>query len=225
MKREIIAYYDRLAPHYDDTRFANSYGRFIDARERDVLRAWLPANVAALELGCGTGRLSSFATVASDASIASLAMAQAQNHATRLVAADAEALPFADGTFDAVFAFHLLMHSEPGAIRTILRESARVLRPGGILIADIVSKTRRSITGARRQPGEAWHGATAMTRCEFEAECSAAGFRPRHMTGLLALPVHRFPHRARAPLARIDAWLSHAAPSLASYLIGGFEKR
>lgn len=39
MKREIIAYYDRLAPHYDHARFAGSYGRFIDTREREILRA------------------------------------------------------------------------------------------------------------------------------------------------------------------------------------------
>jgi ubiquinone/menaquinone biosynthesis C-methylase UbiE len=224
MKREIIAYYDRLAPSYDETRFAGSYGRFIDERERDVLRAWLPAKAITLDLGCGTGRLSSFATVAADASTASLAVAQTQWRAARLVAADAERLPFPDGAFDAAIAFHLLMHLDRSAIRATLRECARVLRPGGILIADIVSKTRRNITGARHDSSAPWHAATAMTTAEFEREGATAGFRRQKMTGLLALPIHRIPPWARAPLARIDAWLSQTAPSLSSYLIAKFEK-
>lgn len=225
MKRDVIAYYDRLAPQYDEARFAGSYGRFIDARERELLRAWLPPNSNSLELGCGTGRLSSFATVATDASIASLAVAHARQASKHLAAADAENLPFRDAVFDAVFAFHVFMHLERSAIRAILTESARVLRPGGILIADIVSKTRRNITGARRETHEPWHGATAMTPREFDADCAAAGFRRKRMTGVLLLPIHRLPHRARAQFATIDAWLSQAAPALSSYLVGCFEKR
>lgn len=224
MKREIIAYYDRLAPHYDTARFAGSYGRFIDARERAILRAWLPANVTTLELGCGTGRLSSFASIATDASVASLAIAHAQHPTARFVATDAEQLPFADGAFEAALAFHMFMHLDTAAIGAIFNEAARVLRPGGILIADILSKTRRNMTGARREANAPWHAATAMTPSEFKRKGAAAGFRITGMTGLLALPIHRVPPSGRAPLARIDAWLSQAAPALSSYLIARFEK-
>lgn len=224
MKREIIAYYDRLAPSYDDSRFSGSYGRFIDARERDVLRAWLPPDPKhTLELGCGTGRLSAFAATATDASVASLAIARARNSATNFAAADAERLPFPPSRFDAVFAFHTLMHLEPASIQAIFAESFRVLRPGGVFIADIVSKTRRRLTG-RRDADEAWHAQTAMTKREFDDIGRAAGFTSSRATGLLLLPVHRLPDRARLPLARLDAWLSHRLPSLSSYLIVGFAK-
>ena len=37
MNPEIIASYDRLAPLYDQDRFGNSYGRFVDARERALI--------------------------------------------------------------------------------------------------------------------------------------------------------------------------------------------
>ena len=224
MRREIVDYYDSLAPRYDEARFANSYGRFIDAREKQVLRVWLPAEPThTLELGCGTGRLSSFAAVATDASKPSLAIARTRNQATHFVAADAERLPFPPASFNAVFAFHLLMHLETEAIRAIFAESFRVLRPGGMFITDIVSKTRRQLTGGR-QATQAWHAQTALTKRAFANIGRAAGFTPSRATGLLLLPVHRLPDRARQPLAHLDAWLAQRLPSLSSYLIAGFAK-
>ena len=224
MKREIVDYYDNLAPHYDEDRFANSYGRFVDAREKQILRAWLPTDPKhTLELGCGTGRLSAFAAVATDASKPSLAIARTQNPATRFVAADAERLPFASASFDAVFAFHLLMHLDTAAVRAIFAESSRVLRPAGILIVDIVSLTRRQLTG-RRKAKQDWHAQTALTKYAIENIGRAAGFTPWRTTGLLLLPVHRLPDRARLPLAHLDAWLAERLPSLSSYLIAGFTK-
>lgn len=224
MKPEIIAYYDRLAPAYDASRFSNSYGRFIDERERALLRAWLPADPKhTLELGCGTGRLSAFAGVATDASLASLNIAGARNPGTRFIAADAERLPFATSSFDAVFALHLLMHLDVEAIRTIFLNAFRVLRPGGVFVADVVSKARREFTGGHKAQ-EAWHAQTAMTKQEFDDMGRAAGFKPLRATGLLLLPVHRLPHALRMPLARVDTWLGQRLPSLSSYLIAGFEK-
>jgi ubiquinone/menaquinone biosynthesis C-methylase UbiE len=224
MKREIIAYYDRLAPSYDASRFSGSYGRFIDAREREILSAWLPRDPRhTLELGCGTGRLSAFAGVATDASTASLAIARARNPDTRFAAADAERLPFPPAQFDAVFAFHVLMHQEPESVRTIFAEAFRVLRPGGLFVADILSKSRRQLTGARHGDAD-WHAQTALTKREFEAVGQAAGLAPARMTGLMLLPVHRLSHGLRLPLAPLDAWLAHRLPSLSSYLIAGFTK-
>ena len=225
MKREIVEYYDNLAPHYDANRFANSYGRFIDERERQILRAWLPHNPShTLELACGTGRLSAFAAIATDPSLASLAIATARNQTTRFAAADAERLPFPPASFDAVFALHLLMHLDESAIRTVFAESFRVLRPGGVFVADIVSKTRRRLTGERERT-EPWHAQTAMTRRTFEGVGRAAGFTPWRTTGLMLLPVHRMPEHARLPLVRLDAWCAQYLPSLSSYLIAGFLKR
>ena len=224
MKQEIIAYYDRLAPAYDVSRFANSYGRFVDERERALLRAWLPDDPRhTLELGCGTGRLSAFAGTATDASMASLKIADARNPATRFAAADAERLPFPAASFDAVFALHLLMHLDTAAVRAIFAEAFRVLRPGGMFVADVASKTRRELTGGRKSQ-EGWHAQTAMSKHGFDDMGRGAGFNPSRATGLLLLPVHRLPEALRMPLAHIDAWLGHRLPSLSSYLIASFVK-
>ena len=96
--------------------------------------------------------------------------------------------------------------------------------PGGVLIADIVSKTRRNMTGNRRNVEHAWHGATALTKREFERMGHEAGLERRHITGLMLLPVHRLPERLRTRLTRIDGWLADSVPSLSSYLVACFAK-
>src|SRR5262249_12124387 len=58
--------------------------------------------------------------------------------ALRRACADAFRLPFADGSFDAVFHQGLLEHfRNPGEL---LVENARVLAPGGILLVDVPQK-------------------------------------------------------------------------------------
>ena len=49
----------------------------------------------------------------------------------QLVQANAQAMPFADGFFDAVVAFSIFEHLRAGELRTALAEVARVLAPGG----------------------------------------------------------------------------------------------
>jgi ubiquinone/menaquinone biosynthesis C-methylase UbiE len=52
----------------------------------------------------------------------------------RVVHADARALPWSAGSFDAVVASHVLGHVPAGVASGIADEAARVLRPGGVLL-------------------------------------------------------------------------------------------
>ncbi len=81
-----MQYYDALAETYDDHRFGNSYGAYVDAQERQVLKRWLPpANTASiLDLACGTGRLLDLATHGLDASEAMVRIARSR-HPDKLV--------------------------------------------------------------------------------------------------------------------------------------------
>ncbi len=222
MNPEIIAYYDRLAPSYDQDRFGNSYGQFVHVRERALLARWLAGQQNVLEIACGTGRLSNFAHVACDASQESLKVARARHAELPLVAADATRLPFAPESFDAVFGFHLLMHLDTASVRATIAEGSRVLRPNGLLIFDVVSAVRRKL---RVRPAQsAWHGSMALSADAFKALCAEQGLRPVRMTGLLLVPVQRLPHWLRPHLTMLDAALSNALPSLSSSLIGCFVK-
>ncbi len=95
-----------------------------------------------LEVGAGTGRATRFVRlafprakiVAVDLSPPYLKKAQqqlAKFHRHDFVEANAEKLPFLDGQFDAVYSV-FLFHELPKDVRsTVVKESARVLRPGG----------------------------------------------------------------------------------------------
>ena len=93
----------------------------------------------ALEVGCGTGLMQqrlrpSIARLwGIDTSLGSLAQAGRGGHRARLVAADGRHVPFADGSFDLVFAGCVLHHVQPGGRDALVGEMARLTRPGGLV--------------------------------------------------------------------------------------------
>lgn len=198
-------YYDALAPAYDQDRFGNSYGRYVDSMERSVLRAWLrgrdPSSV--VELACGTGRFLDFAGTGVDLSPAMLARAREKWPARRLVPADAADTGLGSGEFGAAICFHLLMHLRETAVRAVFREAARLVRPGGSFVFDVPSLPRRRLS---RRPASGWHGNTAASLRDVRGWAGEA-WRPRRWRGIVALPIHRLPRSVRGSLARVDALL------------------
>ncbi len=99
-----------------------------------------------LEVGCGAGLIANPVAAAGHrvfgADVSAGALEVARRHdATRSVRyerMDAAALDFDDGSFDAVLAMDFLEHvGDPAAI---VREAARVLRPGGRLLFNTFSR-------------------------------------------------------------------------------------
>ncbi|MFJ5230696.1 class I SAM-dependent methyltransferase [Kitasatospora sp. NPDC088391] len=95
-----------------------------------------------LDIGCGNGKFVSrlhkdrpdLQGVGMDISAGILADVEKP-----VLVADAQALPFADDSADAVLALHMLYHVSD--IAATIKELARVLRPGGVLIASTNSDT------------------------------------------------------------------------------------
>jgi demethylmenaquinone methyltransferase/2-methoxy-6-polyprenyl-1,4-benzoquinol methylase len=133
-----IARYDGLADWYD--AFVHGEGREWTARVEVLLRPLLGTGRGrCLDLGCGTGAFLpliaelGWSPVGVDVSADQLRVARASagDLVEDLVQADAAALPFADGSFDAAtvgFGIRNVADLERG-----LTELRRVLRPGGRL--------------------------------------------------------------------------------------------
>jgi ubiquinone/menaquinone biosynthesis C-methylase UbiE len=134
------AYYDAFAARYEQGRGASSKGGYhdlLDELEAEFVRRFGTGGDV-LEVGCGTGlvlaRIQRFARSAQgvDLSPGMLERARARGLDVRL--GSASELPFADASFDVSCSFKVLAHVQP--IELALREMARVVRPGGHVLAE-----------------------------------------------------------------------------------------
>ncbi|UPW01154.1 class I SAM-dependent methyltransferase [Halorussus gelatinilyticus] len=125
--------YDAMAETYADERSAEGRGTEILTEFLDAL----PERPRVLDAGCGQGtpvleRLAAVGDpVGLDFSRQQLRLARETVPGAPLVRGDMTALPFESDAFDAVTAFHSLIHVPSDDHETVLAEFARVLRPGG----------------------------------------------------------------------------------------------
>ena len=139
--RAIGQMFSRLTPHYDRMNRLMTAGR--DGRWRQLaVQASSPGGADVLDLGAGTGDLSEAfrragarRVTALDVSASMLARARGKYGDERIawLVGDAHRLPFADASFD-VAASAFVLRNLPNLAGS-LEEMARVLKPGGRLVA------------------------------------------------------------------------------------------
>ena len=90
-----------------------------------------------LDIGCGTGAMAGLfrpeGYVGVDTNPDYISRARSKNSRYRFEVVDGRALPFADGSFDAVVILAVIHHLDDIDARSLLQESRRVLAPGGVL--------------------------------------------------------------------------------------------
>src|SRR5580698_9296097 len=154
---ETRAYYDEFAGRYEDRRDGRDPGGYHDlidelelgfverfGRGRDVL-----------EVGCGTGlllrHLAAFARSARGVDLSPGMLEKARARGLSVEVASATELPFPDASFDVACSFKVLPHVRD--IGRALAEMARVVRPGGHVIAELYNPV--SLRGLAKRMGPA----------------------------------------------------------------------
>lgn len=148
----VEAMFDRIARRYDLVNTLLSGGTDGGWRRAAARSARLGGGGIALDVACGSGRLSAelartgARVVGLDFSREMLRIARRDRSALSFVRGDALALPFPNGTFDAItIAFGLRNLADP---RRGLDEMLRVLRPGGRAVVLEFVRPPRGIVGA-----------------------------------------------------------------------------
>jgi ubiquinone/menaquinone biosynthesis C-methylase UbiE len=131
------AYYDDFATGYERERH-QGYHALLDELEFDVVEP-LVSGREVLEVGCGTGLiLEKLARIASRAEGVDLSpgmLEHARRRGLTVKEGSATELPYPDASFDVAVSFKVLAHVPD--IERALSEMARVVRPGGHIIAEL----------------------------------------------------------------------------------------
>lgn len=161
----------------------------MDERARDAL-GWLAARLPALtrgrvlDLGCGDGRFLPPGGIGVDVDPERLAVARGCS--PLLVRADARRVPFADATFDTVYAHRML--NDTGDVDRVLAEIARLLRPHG-----------RLLVFTRARPGEGDRLDRSNGEDRLRRHFQRVSAEPHPMDDRAALFVAEGPRADRSP--------------------------
>ncbi len=184
------AYFDEVAPRWESMRRAF----FPDGlRDKALSVATLEAGQLAADLGAGSGYLTEalircglrvIAVDQSEAMLAALASRLAGQGQFEGRMGEAERLPIADGEVDHAFANMYLHHVERPEVA--LREMARIVRPGGMVVVTDMDKHEFEFLrteqhdrwmGFPRQSVREWFEAAGLRDVQVEcagATCSSA---------------------------------------------------
>ncbi len=146
-------YYDDFAGWYERERHL-PYHRMLDDLEIELVERYA-RDKHALEVGCGTGlildRVARFAACARGIDLSGGMLAKAATRGLHVAQGSATDLPIATASVDVAYSFKVLAHIPD--IAAAMREMARVVRPGGHVIAEFYNaRSLRRLVKAVKPP-------------------------------------------------------------------------
>lgn len=177
------AYYDEFASWYERERHL-PYHRMLDDLEVELVERYATGKDV-LEVGCGTGlilsRTARFARHAIGIDLSRGMLARARERGLDVVQASATALPVATASVDVAYSFKVLAHIPD--IQGALREMARVVRPGGWVLAEFYNaRSLRRLVKALKPPtavSETAHDEHVYTR--YDDAAAIRGYLPSEL--------------------------------------------
>jgi ubiquinone/menaquinone biosynthesis C-methylase UbiE len=219
---------DLVQPDAYRTWRESSLGAITEGTEQALIwrMAGPLAGLRVLDVGCGDG---AYAVIAAQSGArvagvdtsprmieAAQRRAAGQDVQIALRVADADALPFADGSFDMVLAVTVLCFLADAT--TAVREMARVLAPGGRLVIGELGRWS-AWAALRRLRGWAgsrlWRAARFHTAGQLRRLVGQAGLRVERMQGAVFYPPQAMLARLMAPA---DSWLGRATTCGAAFI-------
>jgi ubiquinone/menaquinone biosynthesis C-methylase UbiE len=173
-------YYDDFAGWYERERHL-PYHRMLDDLEVALVERY-GAGKDVLEVGCGTGlilgRVAETARTAAGVDLSGGMLAPAHARGLAVAQASATALPIATASVDVAYSFKVLAHIPD--IQGALREMARVVRPGGWVLAEFYNaRSLRRLVKAMKPPSavsETTHDEHVFTR--YDDAAAIRGYLP-----------------------------------------------
>jgi ubiquinone/menaquinone biosynthesis C-methylase UbiE len=173
-------YYDDFASWYERERHL-PYHRMLDDLEVELVERY-GAGKDVLEVGCGTGlildRVRGFARSAQGIDLSGGMLARAAGRGLAVAQASATSLPLATASVDVACSFKVLAHIPD--IAGALAEMARVVRPGGWVLAEFYNaRSLRRLVKALKPPtavSETTHDEHVYTR--YDDAAAIRGYLP-----------------------------------------------
>jgi len=212
--------------YYDDP-LIGAAERYWQSGEWQGVRALLPQPGAALDVGAGRG-IASYALARDGFSVTALepdasdlvgagairSLAQETGLPINVVEDFSERLPFPDASFDVVFARAVLHHTRD--LTAACREFARVLRPGGRMIAireHVISRQDDKQAFLDAHPlHQLYGGENAFLLAEYEMALTQSGLHLQHVLAPLESEINYAPYTLASLHAEIAQRLGRRLP-------------
>lgn len=222
-------YYDAFAQNYEAERGGRSQGGYhdlVDELESEFVRRF-GQDKDVLEVGCGTGlvlsRIAGFARSVRGVDISPNMLQRARERQLDVQVGSATELPFADQSFDVACSFKVLAHIRD--IDRALAEMARVVRPGGHVIAEFYNPwSLRALAKRLAGPGKVAPGVTeAHVYTRYDSPRQALARTPAGCSFVAARGVRiTLPSAAVLRLPVIGPLFSSAERALCDTALGRF---
>jgi ubiquinone/menaquinone biosynthesis C-methylase UbiE len=148
-----------------------------------LLAPYLPTGGQLLDIGCGTGAVGRFLAdhgtlVGADFEYLALELYQEAHPEVMLASADAQALPFADNSFDVSLCVTVLCHESIPDPQVVVDELARVTKPGGV-----VCLWEPGVKSLRRAHDRVTHSARRFSLADLRQHATDAKLEVVEATG------------------------------------------